>query len=134
MEGIMTRRMINRKIEQAYRRVMDKTVDRLLSYYQKNGGLESDFSNEFQIIHRAGDDINIVCNANLAFPFLDFFYDYLKDTIIWESEEMKIPLYVYADKVTGNRVELYGKSLFDKEMPYECHFFDEDLEYRVIKR
>ena len=96
IDGIITRRMINRNIEQSYRRVMDKTVDDLLNYCLKRGGRERDFSSEFQIIHRAGDDINIVCNANLAFPFLDFFYDNLKGTIIWESEGMKIPLYVCA--------------------------------------
>ena len=94
IEGIITRRLINRNIEQAYRKVMDRTVEGLLDYYLNRGGAEKDFSREFQLIHRAGDDINIVCNAGLAFVFLDLFYDNLEGVNIWDKDEIYIPLYV----------------------------------------
>ena len=37
-------------------------------------------------------------------------------------------------KVTDNRLQLDQKKLFEEEMPYECHFFDCEKEYRLIKR
>lgn len=94
IQGIIARRIINRNIEKAYRKVMEGTVKDLLDHYQKTGGQEKDFSSEFQLIHRAGDDINIVCNADLAFPFIDFFYNNLKGINIWEKDGKQIPLYV----------------------------------------
>ena len=94
IEGIITRRLINRNIEQAYRRVMDRTTADLLSHYLNKGGKKEDFSGEFQVIHRAGDDINIVCNASYAFTFLELFYENLKGTMIWEKDGLRIPLYV----------------------------------------
>ena len=94
IQGIIARRMINQNIEQSYHKVMERTVKDLLDYYQKTGGPGKDFASEFQIIHRAGDDINIVCNADLAFPFIEFFYNNLKGINIWEKDGKQIPLYV----------------------------------------
>ena len=94
IEGIIARRLINKNIEQTYSRLMEKTVLDLMEYYLKKGGTEEAFSGEFQIIHRAGDDINIVCNASLAFPFLDFFYKNLDGAVIYERDGMHIPLYI----------------------------------------
>lgn len=37
-------------------------------------------------------------------------------------------------EVTGDELKMQGKTLFDKEMPYECHFFNKDREYRLIRR
>ncbi len=96
VEGIVTRRLINRNIEEAYQRIMDQTTHDLKEYYLKNGGEEKDFPYEFQVFHRAGDDINLVCNASMAFPFLDFFYKNLEGATIWETDRERIPLYVCA--------------------------------------
>ncbi len=96
VEGIVTRRQINRNIEKAYAAIMEKTEADLKAYYLEKGGEEKEFPYEFQVIHRAGDDINLVCNASLAFPFLDFFYQNLAGTTIWEKDGERIPLYVCA--------------------------------------
>jgi hypothetical protein len=37
-------------------------------------------------------------------------------------------------EVTGGELEFYGQDLFAKDEPYECHFFDDKTEYRMIKR
>ena len=37
-------------------------------------------------------------------------------------------------EVTEDGLKVQGKAFFDEEMPYECHFFDRDREYRVVKR
>lgn len=37
-------------------------------------------------------------------------------------------------EVSGNELKLPQKALFDAETPYECHFFDRDREYRLIRR
>ncbi len=37
-------------------------------------------------------------------------------------------------EVEGGELKLPEKELFEKEEPYECHFFDDKKEYRVIKR
>lgn len=96
VQGIVTRRLINQNIESAYQEIMDRSTLELKDYYRKKGGAESDFPYEFQVFHRAGDDINLVCNANLAFPFLDIFYKNLAGATIWEQDGEKIPLYVCA--------------------------------------
>lgn len=96
IEGIVARRKINAGIEAAYRNLMNKTETDLLAYYINHGGEEKDFPGEFRIIHRAGDDVNLVCNAKYAFPFLDFFYRNIKGIIIWEKDGIRIPLYVCA--------------------------------------
>ncbi len=96
VEGILTRRTINRNIEKAYAAIMAKTEAELKEYYLKNGGEEKDFPYEFQVFHRAGDDINLVCNASMAFPFLDIFYQNLAGATIWEKDGERVPLYVCA--------------------------------------
>ena len=37
-------------------------------------------------------------------------------------------------EVTEKGLSLPEKALFDAGMPYECHFFDEDREYRLVRR
>lgn len=54
---------------------------------------DPDFAHEFQIIHNNGDDVNCMCNAELAFPFMDFFFENLKDASIGEVDGQRIPLY-----------------------------------------
>ena len=89
------RREINRMIEEKFARIVSDTIHDLETHYQEHFG-GKDFSHQFQIIHQAGDDINIDCNANLAFPFVQFFFQNLKGTFIWKTEEMEVPLYCCA--------------------------------------
>ena len=37
-------------------------------------------------------------------------------------------------EITGDGLSLEEKELFEKEIPYECHFFDETTEYRIVYR
>lgn len=95
-EGILIRRRINRNITAIYDSVMKRTVKELKDFYISGGGKEEDFLYSFQIIHQAGDDVNIICSAALAFPFLRFFYRNLDGSLLWDDGERKIPLYVCA--------------------------------------
>lgn len=90
--AVRFRRRMNREIEENFRRITEKTAEELEEYWHRSFGREEDFSPEFQIVHRAGDDINIICNANLAFPFLQFFYRNLRETYIWKDEKLEVPL------------------------------------------
>ena len=93
-EGIRTRRKINREIEQNYAGIVERTVADLKHFYvEVLNGNEHQFEDEFQIVNRAGDDINCICNANLAFPFLVFFFNNMKGCMIWKSEQLTVPLY-----------------------------------------
>ena len=93
-EGIRTRRKINREIEQNYAEIVERTLGDLKRYCAEDlGGDDLLFEDEFQIVNRAGDDINCICNAKLAFPFLVFFFNNMKGSVIWQSEELTVPLY-----------------------------------------
>ncbi len=91
-EGIRIRRKINRDIEQNYAGIVRKTLGELEQYYTEvlNG---NDFKHEIQVVNRAGDDINCICNANLVFPFLILFFNNLKGCMIWDSGGISVPLY-----------------------------------------
>lgn len=92
-KGIRTRRRLNGNIANQYKGIMEKTVAQLRAYYGELGRDDPDFAHEFQIIHNNGDDINCMCNAELAFPFMDFFFGNLKDASIGEVDWQRIPLY-----------------------------------------
>lgn len=92
-KGIRTRRRLNGNIVSQYKRIMERTVTQLRAYYRKLGRDDPDFAHEFQIIHNNGDDVNCMCNAELAFPFMDFFFENLKDASIGEVDGQRIPLY-----------------------------------------
>ena len=92
-KGIRTRRRLNGNIANQYKGIMEKTVAQLRAYYGELGRDDPDFAHEFQIIHNNGDDINCMCNAELAFPFMDFFFGNLKDASIGEVDGQRIPLY-----------------------------------------
>lgn len=92
MKGIRMRRRINRNIETVYSSIVERTVQQLKEY-QKTVSKEP-FEKMFQIIHRAGDDVNILCSSSLAVPFVNFFYANLKGATIWQDSEYFIPLYV----------------------------------------
>ena len=79
--------------------VVDSRILRIYSWgvcQISTGNDEKNFINEFQPFHIGGDDINIICNAKFAFPFLHYFYKNLKGRYLWNSEELKVPLYACA--------------------------------------
>ncbi len=93
-EAIRSRRRINRAIEECFERVMTHTMTELRRCYESVTGSIEGFYKEFQIIHRAGDDINCMCNARWVFLFLQFFYRNLEHSVIWKTETQELPLYV----------------------------------------
>ncbi len=95
-EGILLRRKINRNITTVYGNVMRRTIGELKDYFVSLGEKAENFPLAFQVIHQAGDDINILCSASLAFPFLRFFYRNLEGSMLWDDGRRKIPLYVCA--------------------------------------
>ncbi len=95
-KGIRLRRQVNKSIESQYARIMEDSVTDLKTYFESLDHRESDFAHEFQIIHNSGDDVNLMCNARLAFPFLDFFFKNLENTFIGEVQGRRIPLFCCA--------------------------------------
>lgn len=95
-EAIHFRRKINTEIEEQFSEAVSGTVRDLKDYWMKHSDGRDAFVTEFQIVCRAGDDINVNCNANLVFPFLQFFYRNLKGTFIWKDERREVPLYCCA--------------------------------------
>lgn len=97
IEGTYTRRQISRNIDHIYQHLMDKTLVQMREYYD---GLDipgkSDFDHAFHVCHQGGDDINIMCDAKLAVPFLNLLFDNLKGMMLWESETLTVPLYMCA--------------------------------------
>ncbi len=94
--GIRARRLINKGIKGTIDKIMDQTLADLKDYYVRLKGTEEGFGREFMVIHKAGDDINCVCNAIWAYPFLRFFYANLKGTWFWKTETIEVPLYMCA--------------------------------------
>ena len=95
-KSILIRRKLNFNIKQNYDEIVSNTVRDLKNFYINTGNDEKNFINEFQPLHIGGDDINIICNAKFAFPFLHYFYKNLKGRYLWNSEELKVPLYACA--------------------------------------
>ena len=90
---ILFRRKIINNIEQTIAGVMERTLSQLEAFYREVTGETEGFEKEFQVVNRAGDDINCICNAVLAFPFLRLFFQNLEGAMIWKSETMETPLY-----------------------------------------
>ena len=93
-EGIRARRRIDCNIKGSNRRVLEATLRELEAYYAKNRTDSTDFDHVFQVIHQAGDDLNILCSAGLALPFLDIFYRNLNGSLLYDQGGVQIPLYV----------------------------------------
>ena len=93
-EGIRAWRRIGWNISGSYDRIMKATMADLRAYYEKNRTDNTDFAHVFQIIHQAGDDLNILCNAGMVFPFLEFFYRNLEGNLLFRERGLQLPLYV----------------------------------------
>jgi len=88
-EGIRARRKINKNIKECYRKIMKASIDEIKIYYNDNRTDSTDFAHVFQLIHQAGDDINILCSASLAFPFLKIFYRNLDGSLLFHEDNVK---------------------------------------------
>ena len=95
-EGIRTRRLINRSIVSNFTRISSKAIRSLKEFYCACGGTDDTFEREFVFCHQGGDDVNCVCKADLAFPFLHFFYKNLEGSLFWDTPDLKLPLYICA--------------------------------------
>ncbi|MBQ6400580.1 MAG: hypothetical protein IJI21_10755 [Clostridia bacterium] len=93
LEGIRTRRRVNRHLAREYGQLVRNTLADLATYFRERNGREEDIAHHFQIIHNSGDDINCMCDADLAFPFLELFFRNLKGACIIRTEERQVPLY-----------------------------------------
>ncbi len=93
-EGIITRRRIDKNIKTIYTGVLKKTLQELEDYYVSRGGKREEFVREFMVFHQAGDDINCMCSADLAFPFLGFFYKNLEGSTFWDEGGIRAPMYM----------------------------------------
>ncbi len=91
--GIRRRRQINRSIEENFARTMAGAMQQLEAYYHAHCKNGSDLAHSFSIIHRGGDDINCICDAALALPFIEYLYSYLSGSVLWRSKELTVPLY-----------------------------------------
>ena len=94
--GIRTRRRINNNLRDQYARILRETVDQLRKKHGDPGRAGHDFAHEFQLIHASGDDVNIMCNAALAFPFVSLFFENLRSAYIADMNGRKIPLHCCA--------------------------------------
>lgn len=90
-DAIQLERLFSRSITNSITTVMDQTITDLEQLYQRTTGNTAGFEREFMIVHRAGDDINCVCNAKWAFPFVDLFYKNLENHYICLSKSSEPP-------------------------------------------
>ena len=93
-EGIRSRRNINKSIVSIYSYIMDNTIRELKDQYCSDS--TDVFEKSFNVIHQGGDDVNIICRADLAIPFITIFYKYLKGQFLVKTLDYEIPLYICA--------------------------------------
>ncbi len=92
--GIRARRKVNKCIKDIYSYILDNTVRELKEYYYSGNNSDSDFEYAFNIIHQGGDDINIICRADMAVVFVESLYKYLKGQCLVSADNTKIPFYI----------------------------------------
>ena len=95
--GVRARRQISKNLEQIYSSVMEKTLSQIQEYYTNLDIPEKrEFHYAFHVCHQGGDDINIICDARLAVPFLNFLFENLQGMFLWKSDTLTVPLYMCA--------------------------------------
>ncbi len=94
-EGIHLRRLIARTIDEKYDYAVDKTIEELREYWETLPEQKKDvFEHSFYVVHRGGDDLNVMCDASLAIPFMNLFYRNLKGVVLLQSDDFTVPMYV----------------------------------------
>lgn len=96
LQGTRVRRHINQNIVSHYNRILGRALADLEAFFCALGGNPDDFGREFVVVHQGGDDVNCICNGRLAIPFLHFFYRSLGGVCLWDSPELRLPLYICA--------------------------------------
>ena len=94
LQGTRIRRQINQSIVSHYNRILGRALAELETFFCASGDTPDAFRREFVVVHQGGDDVNCICNGRLAIPFLHFFYRNLAGTCLWDSPELKLPLYI----------------------------------------
>lgn len=89
-ECIRLRRTINRNIEEGFKTTLDNTIAKIKNKFIPGNLTGEDFSHELAILHRGGDDTNIVCNPRLAIPFVEEFAKQLKSAYLWKDEFFQV--------------------------------------------
>lgn len=79
-----------------YNRILGRALADLEAFFCALGGNPDAFGREFVVVHQGGDDVNCICNGRLAIPFLHFFYRSLGGVCLWDSPELRLPLYICA--------------------------------------
>ena len=96
-DGVWARRQISKNIRYIFDRSMELTMEQVKAYYDTlDIPGKYDLKYAFHVCHQGGDDINIICDARMAIPFLQFLYENLRGMKLWESETLSIPLYICA--------------------------------------
>ena len=95
-KGIRMRRRINNNLKAQYAQIVHDTIARLMDYHAEIHRGKRDFARDFQVIHASGDDVNCMCSADLAFPFINYFYENLKCAFLADMDGRRIPLYCCA--------------------------------------
>ena len=89
-DTVKIRRLIDKNIDQGYTNTLSNTLAWLKKEYYPDGISEEEFSKEFLVFHRGGDDLNIVCAPRLAIPFVERFVEELKNAYLWNDDELKV--------------------------------------------
>lgn len=110
--GIRFRREVINNIESTIAGVMERTLQQLEAYYREVTGKAEGFEKEFQVVGRAGDDINCICNAIWAFPFLQLFFRNLKGAVIWKSDTIETPFYACGGVAFVTKDNAYHPAFF----------------------
>ena len=95
-ESIRLRRRISRDLNLTFNQAVGRSIEQLKAAYLTRHGEHADFDHAFQLSHQAGDDINCICSADLAIPFLNLLYENLKGKFLWKTESQTIPIYIGA--------------------------------------
>ena len=96
-DGVWARRQISRNIRSIYSYIMEKTLEQTQEYYNNlDIPGKQDFRYAFHVCHQGGDDINIICDARMAIPFLTMLFKNLEGMTLWKSDTLTVPLYMCA--------------------------------------
>ncbi len=94
-DGIHLRRLIASTIDEKYGCAVDKTIADMRAYWETlPAKKKSVFEQSFYVVHRGGDDLNVICDASMAIPFMNLLYKNLKGAVLWQSDDFTAPVYV----------------------------------------
>ncbi len=95
-DSIRLRRRLSRDLTKTMQEAVQKSISQLETAFRAERGDDADFIHAFQLSHQAGDDINCICSADLAIPFINRLFSNLEDCFLWKAEDRTVPLYICA--------------------------------------